>query len=114
RTAHGAAEAQTEVGAPAARSDGELPPELLNHPQYEIVRELGRGGMGVVYLARNKLLGRLEVLKVVNRAILQKSAVAERFLREMKSAALLNHPNVVTAYSAIPLGGGLAFAMEYV
>jgi serine/threonine protein kinase len=91
-----------------------LPPELVNHPQYEIVRELGRGGMGVVYLARNKLLARLEVLKVVNKAILEQNGVAERFLREIQSAAHLNHPNVVTAYSALPLGGSLAFAMEYV
>jgi WD40 repeat protein len=91
-----------------------LSPEMAGNPQYEILRELGRGGMGVVYLARNKLLGRMEVLKVANKSLLERPGVAERFLREMQSAALLNHPNVVTAYSAVQLAGSLAFAMEYV
>ena len=70
--------------------------------------------MGVVYLARNKLMARHEVLKVVNKDLLERPGVAERFLREIQSAALLNHPNVVKAYNALPLGGSLALAMEYV
>ncbi len=53
-----------------------LPPELVDHPDYEIVRELGRGGMGVVYLAQNKLMGRLEVLKVVGRHLVERPGVA--------------------------------------
>ena len=91
-----------------------VPPELASHPQYEIVRELGRGGMGVVYLARNRLMARLEVLKVVNKDMLERSGGKERFLREIQSAAMLNHPNVVAAYSALPVGETLVFAMEYV
>src|ERR1700730_9644050 len=91
-----------------------LPPERASHPQYEMVRELGRGGMGVVYLARNRLLARLEVLKVVNKDILERSGGKERFLREIQSAAMLNHPNVVAAYSALPVGELLVFAMEYI
>jgi WD40 repeat protein/serine/threonine protein kinase len=88
-------------------------PGLRDHSQYEIVRELGRGGMGVVYLARNKLLDRLEVLKVVNKQLLGQPGAADRFLREIRSAARLNHPNIVTAYSALE-AGELVFAMEYV
>jgi WD40 repeat protein len=107
-TAAGAAEATTIPPVPG------LPPELAGHPQYQIVRELGRGGMGVVYLAHNKLMGRREVLKVVNKDLLERPGIAERFLREIQSAARLNHPNVVTAYSALEFGGSLAFAMEYV
>ena len=53
----------------AASPIAKLAHELANTPQYEVLRELGRGGMGVVYLARNKLMDRLEVLKVVNRAL---------------------------------------------
>jgi hypothetical protein len=81
---------------------------------YEVVRELGRGGMGVVYLARNTLMARDEVLKVVSHGLLANPAASERFLREMKAAAKLQHPNVVTAYTALREGDSLALAMEYV
>jgi len=91
-----------------------LPPELAACEQYEEIRELGKGGMGVVYLAKNKLMGRDEVLKVVNKAMLDRPGAAERFLREIQSAARLQHPNVVAAYSALQLGDLLVFAMEYV
>jgi serine/threonine protein kinase len=91
-----------------------LPPELVNHPQYDVLRELGRGGMGVVYLARNKLMDRLEVLKVLNKEMLAKPGTAERFLREIQSAAKLHHANVVAAYTAIQMGDLLVFAMEFV
>src|SRR5262249_26202343 len=89
-------------------------PELQHHPQYEVVRELGRGGMGVVYLAKNRPLDRLEGLKVVGKELLDRPGAAERFQREMQSAARLSHPNVVTAYAAPEAGGLLVFAMEYV
>ncbi len=86
-----------------------LPDELRALPQYADFRELGRGGMGVVYLARNTLLDRLEVLKVA-----QVRAGRERFLREIQAAARLDHPNVVRAYAAAEQGAALVFAMEYV
>jgi hypothetical protein len=70
--------------------------------------------MGVVYLARNKLMDRLEVLKVVNQALLDRPGAVERFVREIRSAARLNHANVVAAYSAVQTGELLTFAMEYV
>ena len=91
-----------------------VPPELADHPDYEIVRELGRGGMGVVYLAQNTLMGRLEVLKVVVGHLVERPGVRDRFLREVHSAAKLHHTNIVTAYSALRLGEGLVLAMEYV
>jgi serine/threonine protein kinase len=98
----------------AANPITNLPPELANNPQYEVLRELGRGGMGVVYLAKNTLMDRLEVLKVVNKALWDRPGAVERFLREIRSAARLNHANVVAAYSAVQSGELLAFAMEYV
>ena len=91
-----------------------MPPGLADHPDYEVIRELGRGGMGVVYLARNKLMGRLEVLKVVGGHLVERPGVRDRFLREVQSAAKLQHKNIVTAYSAMRLGESIVLAMEYV
>ena len=93
---------------------GEVPPELAALPRYEDVRELGRGGMGVVYLARNAMMDRPEVLKVVSRQLLAVPGVKERFLREVRAAARLQHPNVVAAYSVEEAGESLVFSMEYV
>ncbi len=101
-----------EGGAPDALAG--VPPELAGHPNYEVVRELGRGGMGVVYLARNVLMDRLEVLKVLNRSLVGKADAIERFVQEIRSAARLNHPNVVTAYNAQLVGELLVLAMEFV
>jgi serine/threonine protein kinase len=89
-------------------------PELHEHPQYEVLRELGRGGMGVVYLARNKLMDRPEVLKVVGKHLLDQPGAAERFQREIRAAAKLSHPHIVTAHAAFQAGDTLVFAMEYV
>ncbi len=70
--------------------------------------------MGVVYLAKNKLMGRLEVLKFVGRHLVERPGVLDRFLREIQSAARLQHPNIVTAYSAMRLGPSLVLVMEYI
>jgi serine/threonine protein kinase/WD40 repeat protein len=99
------------TSAPAV---SDLPPELANHPQYELVSELGRGGMGVVYLARHRLSGRPEVLKVMNKELMVRSGSKERFLREIKSAAMLDHPNVVKMYTAMEMGDLMVLVMEYV
>ncbi|MFO0950943.1 MAG: family 16 glycoside hydrolase [Isosphaeraceae bacterium] len=95
-------------------SDPHLPPELARHPHYTDIRKLGSGGMGVVYRAHNTLMGRTEVFKVVGRHLLEHTGVLERFLREIRSAARLNHPNIVTAYSASQIGDSLVLTMEYV
>ena len=91
-----------------------LPPGLADHPDYEVLRELGQGGMGVVYLAQNTLMGRLEVLKVVSAHLVNRKGVVERFLNEIRNAARLHHPNIVTAFTALRLGESLVLAMEYV
>jgi serine/threonine protein kinase len=101
----------TSASLPLANS---LPPELANHSDYEIVRELGGGGMGVVYLAHNRLMARDEVLKVMGQHIVGQPGVLDRFLREIRAVAKLRHPNIVSAYSAFRCGGSLVFAMEYV
>jgi serine/threonine protein kinase len=100
----------------ASRSDATdaLPRELADHAEYENVRVLGDGGMGVVYLAHNRLMGREEVLKVMARHIVERPGALERFAREIRAVAKLRHPNIVSAYTAFRCGGSLVFAMEYV
>ena len=70
--------------------------------------------MGVVYLAQNKLMGRQEVLKVVSSHLINRPGVMDRFLAEIRNAARLHHPNIVTAYSALRFDENLVLAMEYV
>jgi serine/threonine protein kinase len=70
--------------------------------------------MGVVFLAENKLMGRKEVLKVVASHLLDRKGVLERFLREIRAAAQLHHPNIVTAYSATRIGECIVFSMQYI
>jgi serine/threonine protein kinase len=101
-------------GALTPPSAETLPPGLADHADYEVVGELGRGGMGVVYLARNKLMGRFEVLKVVSQDLIGRQGVRDRFLREIRNAAQLHHSNIVTAHSALRFGETIALAMEYV
>ena len=69
--------------------DKAVPPELLTLKQYADLRELGRGGMGVVYVAHNTDMDRPEVLKVVQRSSLERvgTGAVERFLREIQAAA---------------------------
>ena len=102
----------------ASGRGGEVPKgpatPTLELPDYEIVRRLGGGGMGVVYLARNTLMGRPEVLKVVAPHLTDRPEVMERFLQEIQSAARLHHRNIVAAYAAIRSAAGLILAMEYV
>jgi eukaryotic-like serine/threonine-protein kinase len=84
---------------------------------FEIIKPLNRGGMGVVYKARQEGLNRLVALKVVAPERLQgkdQAEYLERFRREARAAALLNHPNVVTVYATDLVGSQPYFAMEYV
>ena len=80
---------------------------------FEIVRVLGKGGMGTVYLARDQRLGRLVALKVLNASDLTEDRKA-RFLREARSAAAVRHQNVATIYEVDETADGVPFiVMEY-
>ena len=81
--------------------------------RYEIESELGRGGMGVVYLAHDELLDRRVAIKVVNDPSLGKNG-RDRLLREARFAAQLNHPNIVAIHDAIETDGTPHIVMEYV
>lgn len=81
---------------------------------YTIERELGRGGMGVVYLARELRLDRLVAIKVLPPHLAGDATVRERFLREARTAAQLSHPHIVPIYRAEEVGGFAYFAMAFI
>ena len=84
-------------------------------PRLEILEILGRGGMGVVYKARQKDLDRLVALKILAPEVARDSSFAERFNREAKALARLNHPHIVTIYDfGVTEAGQYYFVMEYV
>jgi len=92
----------------------DVPPELIDHPRYQVLSQLGAGGMGVVYKAEHRLMGRIVALKVVARRYTSNPAAVERFRREFRAAARLNHPNIVTAHDADEANGLHFLVMEYV
>jgi tRNA A-37 threonylcarbamoyl transferase component Bud32 len=93
-----------------------LPPEQIapHFPQLEILECLGRGGMGVVYKARQKTLNRIVALKLLAPERVSDPRFAERFTREAQALAALNHPNIVTIYDFGQAGGFYYLLMEFV
>ena len=81
---------------------------------YRIERVLGRGGMGVVYLAHQLGLDRMVALKLLAPHLAEDERFRERFQRESQLAASLDHPNIVPIFDAGEAGGGLYIAMRYV
>ena len=81
---------------------------------YRIVRTLGRGGMSVVYLAEHDWLQRKVALKVLAPQLADDERFRERFVRESRLAASLDHPNVIPIYEAGASGGDLFIAMRFV
>jgi len=81
---------------------------------YAIVRELGRGGMGRVYLARDERLGRTVALKALAPHLVRDANQRERLKREARAAALLTHPGICTVYALEEFDGDLFMASEFV
>jgi serine/threonine-protein kinase len=82
--------------------------------RYSIERELGRGGMGVVYLAQDVGLDRPVALKLLPVALAAGPTLRERFLREARTAAKLSHPNIVPIHAVEELGDFVFFVMSFV
>src|SRR5262249_11869101 len=82
-------------------------------PGYEILGELGRGGMGVVYRAMQTAINRTIALKVIRTSHPDSPDVAARFLREARALARLEHPNIIGVYDFDEYAGGCYFSMEY-
>ena len=81
--------------------------------EYEILREIGRGGMGVVYLAREKSLARDVAMKVLPPHLTYGKGVIGRFRREARTAAALEHPNIVPVYRIAPGGRLFWYTMKH-
>ena len=82
--------------------------------QYEIVRQLGRGGMGAVYLARERSLERFVAIKVLRPDLADAPDARERFRREARIAAQLSHPGILPLHTFGEVGGLWYFVMAYV
>lgn len=82
--------------------------------RYQIIGELGRGGMGIVYKVQDTVLDRVVAFKVLPQAFTENPQAIANFMREAQAAAKLNHPNIVTVYDTGEQQGRYYIAMEYV
>lgn len=95
-------------------NDDEVPEELATHPKYKILRHLGTGGMGSVFLAKHRLMDRTVALKLIRSSILDNPRALERFQKEVRVVSRLSHPNIVSALDAEQVGDTHFLVMEYV
>jgi serine/threonine protein kinase len=109
------------IAALGAIGIGQQSPTISDMPgfpvsigEYEIVRPLGRGGMGNVYLARHTKLGRLVALKVLAGHRLADAKMKERFEAEMRAVGQLSHPGIVTAHDAREIDGTAVLITEFI
>lgn len=115
--------------APTARRSGAAPETRAFYPEpvpgefprpgqrlglYELEKEVGRGGMGVVFLARDTSLERPVALKVLGQHWIRDDVARQRFLSEARAAAAVNHRHVVTIYAVVESGEWPYLVMEYV
>ncbi len=117
-TSQGLGETELEMPRPAevkAESIADqIPPELAEHPRYRIIKQLGAGGMGVVYQAQHRLMERPVALKVISARLVDSDVAVERFRLEVKAAARLSHRNIVAAYDAEQAGDLHFLVMELI
>jgi serine/threonine protein kinase len=107
---------------PAETSPGPLGPDLSTwqslagrtYGDFELLEEVGRGGMGIVYKARQQSLDRIVAFKMLLGDQFRNPSVLSRFLTEAQAAAALAHPNIVTIYQAGHCAAGHYYVMEYI
>ncbi len=92
----------------------ELPKKDSISDRYDVVEKIGQGGHGVIYKAFDKTLGRKVVLKFLFRNQVPDDIAKRYFLREAKTTAVLNHPNIVTLYDMGQVGDNLYLSMEFI
>jgi hypothetical protein len=103
--------APTRLAAPAGAADRPTPFPVAG--RYELLAEIGRGGMGVVYRARDKRLGRIVALKRLPEDLQAQPRAVQLLLREARSAAQLNHLHIVTVYDVDYEDGAYFLTMEH-
>ncbi len=103
-----------EDGGASVESFGSIAEMRNRIPGFEIEAELGRGGMGVVYRAKQLRLDRTVAIKILSREALRIPGFTERFRREAKTMAGLAHPNIVTVYDFGEVDGLFYLVMEFV
>ena len=92
----------------------EPPPELLDHPRYQLLGFVGAGGMGRVWKARHGLMNRVVAVKTIRPDLLLDERAVARFRREVEAAAALDHPGIVRAFDAERVGDLHFLVMEFV
>jgi len=111
-------QAGTQPADTLNQGSGFVPPKphaLAKHfPQLEILDLIGQGGMGAVYKARQRGLDRLVAIKILPPKFADEPAFAERFAREARMLARLNHPNIIGVYDTGQAGGYYYLLMEFV
>ncbi len=111
----GAEETIASGSKPGGSGPATIQPEIARlFPQFEILEPLGQGGMGMVYKARQPQLDRVVALKVMRADLSRDPAFAERFAREARALAKLNHPNIVSVFDFGQSGGHCWILMEFV
>ncbi len=103
----------THRAEPVAASTSTAPGDGAAESRYELLEELGRGAMGVVFKARDQRLGRIVALKRLTDSLRGHPTAIAYFEREARSAAVLTHPNIVVVYDAGQENGEYFITMEY-
>ena len=102
------------IGAPLVKPRGPLPVGTLIDQKYAVVRVLGEGGMGVVYLARDIHTGLDVVVKAIRSELAHRADVRQRTLAEGRALAQIDHPNVVHLKAVVVDGPSLWLVMQYI